>query len=87
MAYGTHPADEEEPSLLLEAAGMPQVVITIFGSSEKDSEDEAFGEVTCILPDTAENGTTDPTEGAASGFAAAFAGWAALTGAVAYQLL
>lgn len=80
--YG--PQDDES---LTTASGLGKVVVTVFGSAS-DAEADPFGAATCLLVNTAEEGTVDPNEeGAASGFAA-FAGWAALTGAaVAYQLL
>jgi hypothetical protein len=73
----------------MEAAGLAQAIITVWGSAS-DSETEPFAGAQCVLPDTVTEGSFDPNEGAegaASGFAA-FAGWAVLTGAaVAYQLL
>jgi len=75
----------------LGAAAQPYAVVTVFGPSG-DSDEDAFAEVTCILPDTVEDGSDHPApeqleeEDAAPGLTK-FAGWAALTGAVALQFL
>jgi hypothetical protein len=84
--YAEHDAEQDSPTVLLSAGAQAQAVVTIFGTTG-DSEEEPYGQITCVLPDTAENDTVDPTaEDAAAGLTA-FAGWAALTAAVAYQLL
>lgn len=87
---GSHAADDE--SVYMAAALQPYAVVTVFGPSG-DSEEDAFAEVTCILPDTVEDDSVHPApeqleeeEDAAAGLTK-LAGWAALTGAVALQFL
>lgn len=85
--YDPTEGDVSEPTTLITAMESGRLVLTIWGPSG-DSEDQPIGSATCLLVNTVEGDSFDPEAPAdgASGIAA-FAGWALLSGAVAYQLL
>jgi hypothetical protein len=86
-----HDTDQDEPSQLLSAAEKGNAVLTLFGpSGERGDDDEIFAEVRCLMANEVTEGSYDPDaqeEGAASSSMAAFAGWAFVSAAVAFQLV
>lgn len=85
-AEGTHAADDDSNTNYLEAANKAVAVVSIFGASG-ESDDDPYAQVRCLLPDTVEGASFDPTPDEATSGLSKFVGWAALTGAVSLQFL